>query len=82
MTSESECFVYVVLRGESEFVTAGRFLLGADEAEAIFSRIVDTVRASWRRTMRRVGVSERDCEAIRSAFLYDGLFYESGLEDV
>ena len=49
MTSEGECFVYVVLPGE---------------------------------TMRRVGVSERYCEAIRSAFLYDGLFYESGLEDV
>ena len=82
MTSEDECFVYIVLPGETEFVTAGRFLLGAGEAEAIFSRIVDTVRASWRETMRRVGVSERDCEAIRSAFLYRGLFFETGLEDV
>ena len=61
---------------------AGRFLLGADEAEAIFSRIVDTARASWRETMRGVGVSERDCEAIRSAFLYDGLFFETGVEDM
>ena len=33
-------------------------------------------------TMRRVGVSERDCETIRSAFLYEGLFYETGLEGV
>lgn len=68
MTSEGECFVKIVLSGETEFVTAGSFLLGADEAEAIFSRIVDTVRASWRETMRRVGVSARDCEVIRSAF--------------
>lgn len=82
MTSEGECFVYIVLPGETELVTAGRFLLGADEAEAIFSRIVDTVRASWRQTMRGVGASERDCEAIRSAFLYKGLFFETGLEDV
>ena len=27
--------------------------------------------------MRRVGVSVRDCEAIRPAFLHDGLFYEN-----
>ena len=49
MTSEGECFVYIVLPCE---------------------------------TMRRVGLSERDCEAIRSAFLYDGLFFETGVEDV
>ena len=61
---------------------AGRFLLGDDEAESIFSRVTDTVRASWRETMRRVGVSERDCEAIRSAFLYEGLFFETRVEDV
>lgn len=82
MTSEGECFVYIVLPGDTEFVTAGRFLLGADEAGAIFSRIVDTARAKWRETMRRVGVSERDCEAIRSAFLYDGLFFETRVEDM
>ena len=61
---------------------AGRFVLDAGEAEAIFSRIVDTARASWRETMRSVGVSERDCEVIRSAFLYDGLFFETGVEDM
>lgn len=57
--------------------SAERFLLSADEAEAIFTRITDTVRASWHATMRRAGVSERDCDAIRSAFLYDGLFFET-----
>ncbi len=25
MTSEGECFVYIALPGETEFVTAGRF---------------------------------------------------------
>jgi len=55
---------------------AGRFMLDRDEAEAIFDRIAEQVRASWRATMRREGVSEQDCQAISSAFLYDGLFLE------
>ena len=54
---------------------AGRFLLERDEAEAIFDRIAGTVRASWHSTMRRAGVSEKDCGLVRGAFLYDGLFY-------
>ena len=41
MTSEGECFVYIVLPGETEFVTEGV-----------------------------------------SAFLYDGLFFETRVEDV
>ncbi|MCI0429303.1 MAG: type II toxin-antitoxin system HipA family toxin [Rhodospirillales bacterium] len=56
---------------------AGRFLLNPAEAEAIFTRVSDTIRASWLATLRRAGVGERDCDAIRSAFLYDGLFYEA-----
>ena len=54
----------------------GRFLLSEDEAQAIFARVTDTVRAEWYPTLRRIGVSAADCEAIKSAFLYDGLFYE------
>ena len=53
----------------------GRFLLDRAEAEAVFERTVRTVRDQWRTHMRRAGVTERDCEAIGSAFLYDGLFY-------
>lgn len=55
----------------------GRFLLGEEEATAIFERIARTVREQWHARMRRAGVSERDCESIGSAFLYDGLFYEN-----
>lgn len=55
---------------------AGRFLLDTEDAEAIFTRVTDTVREAWYRTMRQAGVSEQDCEAIGSAFLYEGLFYE------
>ena len=56
---------------------AGRFLLGREEAEAIFGRIVHTVRDRWRAEMRRAGASGRDCREIAPAFLYDGLFYEN-----
>ena len=55
----------------------GRFLLDRTEATAVFERTMRTVREQWRPHMRRAGVTERDCEAIRSAFLYDGLFYEN-----
>lgn len=54
---------------------AGRFLLDAEDAERIFARVTDTVRASWHATMRRAGVSDQDCHAIGSAFLYEGLFF-------
>ena len=54
----------------------GRFLLSTDEAEAIVDGIVDTVRREWDATLRRAGVSEKDCEAIAPAFVYEGFFYE------
>lgn len=53
----------------------GRFLLSKEEATAILDRLVETVRKAWRPTMRRVGVSEEDCEKIASGFLYEGFFY-------
>ena len=56
---------------------AGRFLLDRDEAEAIFDRVAMVVRTSWHATMRRAGVTERDCELIRGAFLYAGLFLDA-----
>jgi serine/threonine-protein kinase HipA len=57
----------------------GRFLLSAEEATAIVDRIVETVRNAWRPTLRRAGASEADCEAIASAFLYEGFFYQEAL---
>ena len=55
----------------------GRFLLDEAEATAVFEHIARTVREQWHAHMRRAGVTERQCEAIRSAFLYDGLFYRN-----
>jgi serine/threonine-protein kinase HipA len=55
---------------------SGRFLLGEAEAAAIFGRVVDTVRGSWRASLRRAGVSAAQCDALASAFVHDGLFFE------
>ena len=54
----------------------GRFFLSEEEATAIFDHISETVRKQWQSEMRRAGVSDRDCEAISRAFLYDSLFHE------
>ncbi len=54
----------------------GRFLLSEEDATAFLDHIVETVRNAWRPTMRRAGVIEADCEAIATAFLYEGFFYE------
>lgn len=55
---------------------AGRFLLDRNEAKSIFDRVSSVIRTTWHATMRRFGVTEKDCELIRGAFLYDGLFAE------
>ncbi|MBU1211542.1 MAG: HipA domain-containing protein [Alphaproteobacteria bacterium] len=55
----------------------GRCLLGQEEATAIFDEVAQTVAAQWRPVMRREGLSDQDCEAIASAFNYEGLTYAS-----
>lgn len=53
----------------------GRFLLSPPEAEVIFERVLKTVREQWRACLRRAGASEVDCDAVSSAFAYDGLLF-------
>ncbi len=60
----------------------GRFLLNAEEAKTLFTTITETIKNNWWPTMRRAEVSENDCEAIKSAFVYDGLFYGTEPQDV
>ncbi len=55
----------------------GRFLLAREEAQALFMQITAAIKQDWHAILRRTGVSETDCEAIKSAFVYDGLFFES-----
>lgn len=54
----------------------GRFLLSQEDASALLDHIVEIVRNQWRPIMRQASVSETDCEAISTAFLYEGFFYE------
>lgn len=49
-----------------------RFLLDADEAKAIVSEMTERVRATWYDVVRANGVSDKDAEAVRGAFVYDG----------
>lgn len=51
---------------------SARFLLERAEASAIIDAMEAQVRGSWYATARSVGVSERDCERIASAFAYAG----------
>jgi len=51
-----------------------RFLLEKEEAENIVNGMRDQV-GKWYDTVRACGVSEKDAETIRSAFLYPGFFF-------
>jgi hypothetical protein len=134
MTSEKTCFVYIVLPGTTNFVTAARFQVsltrngipigefiyvkkylsrpdaveldpielrlgqqqyqtirmhgffgairdaipdywGRREAEKIIDNMVETIKNEWYSCLRQSGVSERDCEIVANAFVYEGFFY-------
>ncbi len=49
-----------------------RFLLGREEAQKIVSEMKQQVENTWYDTARECGVSEKDAETIRSAFVYRG----------
>jgi len=49
-----------------------RFLLDNGEAEKIVNDMKVQVEATWYETVRASGVSEKDAETIRSAFVYPG----------
>jgi serine/threonine-protein kinase HipA len=49
-----------------------RFLLDEGQAKAIVSEMTDKVRASWYDVARAQGVTEKDAETIRGAFVYEG----------
>ena len=54
---------------------APRFLLSRDEATRIVDDMEACVRARWYAVARREGVSEKDCEQISRAFVYEGFRY-------
>lgn len=52
-----------------------RFLLEEGEAKAIVSGMTDRIRATWYDVVRAQGVTEKDAETIRSAFVYRGFSF-------
>lgn len=57
---------------------APRFLLEREQAARIVDDMEACVRARWYAIARGAGVSERDCEAISRAFVYEGFRYPLG----
>jgi serine/threonine-protein kinase HipA len=53
-----------------------RFLVSKEEAARIIDGMIETINSSWYATTRQAGVSERDCELIRGAFVYEGFGYD------
>jgi serine/threonine-protein kinase HipA len=53
-----------------------RFLLEEKEAKAIVSNMTDKVRATWYDVVRGQGVTEKDAETIKGAFVYEGFLRE------
>ncbi len=49
-----------------------RFHLEREEARAIIDRMEEQIKTSWYDTARREGVSEKDCESVKTAFAYPG----------
>lgn len=49
-----------------------RFLLERSEAEKIINDMRDQVASTWYNTVRACGVTERDADTIRGAFVYPG----------
>jgi serine/threonine-protein kinase HipA len=49
-----------------------RFYLETEQAQAIIDEMEQTVSERWYEIARREGVSEKDCETISSAFVYQG----------
>jgi serine/threonine-protein kinase HipA len=54
-----------------------RFLLTKEEAQAKLTAMQKYIENNWYGAARTAGVSEADCEKIRSAFLYAGFFYNA-----
>ena len=53
-----------------------RFLVSKEEAARIVDDMIKTINSSWYATVRQAGVSQRDCELIRGAFVYEGFGYD------
>lgn len=55
---------------------SNRFLLDKDRAASLLGDMQNQIKGAWYETARKAGVSERDCEKISGAFVYEGFFYK------
>ena len=55
---------------------AERFLLSKEEASAIIDTMYDIIANSWYKIARSAGVSDNDCDKIKTAFCYEGFNYD------
>jgi serine/threonine-protein kinase HipA len=51
-------------------------LISKADAAIMIDHMIEVIGASWCATAHQAGVSERDCELIRSAFVYEGFGYD------
>ena len=54
---------------------SSRYLLDLERARAILAEVKSVVKGDWYRVARAHGVSESDCDTIKSAFAYEGFEY-------
>ena len=52
-----------------------RFLLETEQAQAIASEMTNKVRSTWYDVVRTHGVTKKDAETIKSAFVYEGFSF-------
>lgn len=55
-----------------------RFSLKREEADSLVAEMERRIAATWYETARREGVSEQDCETIKTAFVYPGFRLDLG----
>jgi serine/threonine-protein kinase HipA len=53
-----------------------RFLLSKEAAASVVDAMIAIIKERWYPHCLKVGVSKRDCELIRSAFVYEGFGYD------
>ncbi len=61
---------------DKSVVPCERFLISKEEGARIVDEMTAVVGGGWYGAARQAGVTERDCELIRSAFAYEGFGYD------
>jgi len=72
-----ECGKYGRFANKNNLISeAERFLLSKDEASAIIDTMYNIIANSWYKIARSAGVTDNDCDKIKTAFCYEGFNYD------